>query len=374
MRIVADQDIPFVTNYFSHAGELILKNGRKLENQDLRDADVLLVRSVTKVDANLLANTKVKFVGTLTTGTNHVDTNWLEQNGIAWASSYGFNAKPVVEYMISLIALLQKIGIFVPQKNYRAGIIGLGNIGSMVRDKLQLLGFDTICCDPPRAEQDSNFESHSLDEFENLDLITIHTPLTEDGKYPTHNLINKNFLRRQKKNCVLVNTGRGAVINFSDLLEYGHLLYWCLDVWPTEPYINFDVLKAALIATPHMAGYSAQSKLRGTAIIYKKLLEQKIISEAPNLNLPIASTQQIQANSWQDAVLQVFDPSAATFRMREAILEDNSQATFDALRKYFFMRNEFANVQINLTSEVESDFEMLKNLGFKLNISQPLLA
>ena len=198
MKIVADGKIPQVDHYFSGLGELILKPGRTLTREDVLDADILLTRSVTRIDKKLLHDTSVKFIGSVSTGLDHMDIEWLNQAGIAWSVAKGGNATAVVEYIVCVIAALQKQN-FLSHKNLRAGVAGVGNIGSKVVDVLKILGFDVIQYDPLRAENEKDFSSTALEDFSGLDLITLHTPLTHKGKYPTYHMIDKNFLERQKK-------------------------------------------------------------------------------------------------------------------------------------------------------------------------------
>lgn len=337
MKILADENIPLVDYYFGSLGECITQPGRDIQQNDLVSTDILLVRSVTRVDRNLLENTPVRFVGSATTGFDHLDVAWLEANHIAWSAAKGCNAKTVVEYILCSIAALQKEGLLL-QPHPRAGIIGVGEIGSDVSHELKKLGFDVIECDPIRAEQEKNFSSVALDDFENVDLVTIHTPLTYQGDHPTYHLIEKNFLQRQKKGCVLFNTARGEVIHSADLKKYGQHLLWCLDVFENEPAIDLDILQRAIIATPHIAGYSIQSKYRGVEMIYHAAIQKGII---PDLNIPTFpyTKKEIALDKnqdWRDTMLAIFDPRRTSKKMKAALM--GKTLSFDLLRKHFSER------------------------------------
>jgi erythronate-4-phosphate dehydrogenase len=341
MKIVADENIPLVDYYFGSCGQLILKPGRAITHDDLLDADILLVRSVTLVNRDLLHGTSVKFVGSTTTGADHMDTHWLNQADIHWSVATGCNRIAVVEYVISVIAALQKMNL-LQQKNSRAGVIGVGAIGQQVAEKLKILGFDVLLCDPFRSMQEKNFTGVRLEDFTDLDFITLHTPLTYEGAYPTYHLIDKDFMQRQKKNCVLLNTGRGNVIHFTDLKEYGEELIWCLDVWENEPNIDLDVLQKALIATPHIAGYSVQSKYRGIEMIYQAALKHGVIAGQgvlpiiyPQYELPLIES----LCDWRDVVLAIYNPLITTKHMQQELLKNKHG--FDGLRKHFPDRHEF---------------------------------
>jgi len=344
MKIIADQDIPFIKHYFDNA---YLIEGRNLQQNQIKDADMLLVRSITKVNEALLKGTNIKFVASPTTGTDHFDIAYLNKAGILWANAHGCNAIAVEEYVICAIAALQKQG-YLTGSHLRAGVIGVGNIGSRVAEKLKLLGFDVIQCDPLRAEKETDFPHVPLEEFSDLDFISLHTPLTKSGNYPTYHMIQKTFLDKQKKNTILMNTGRGAVIDFNDLKLYGEYLIWCLDVWENEPFIDIEVLNRAFIATPHIAGYTVQSKYRGIKMIYDVAVQQGFI-ENKKVNPLILPAQNMVFNTpvdWQDIVLKIYDPLVTTNVMKQAIFENDQASTFDNLRKNFAdNRHEFAYVQ-----------------------------
>jgi erythronate-4-phosphate dehydrogenase len=365
MRIVADENIPFVADYFANVGELILKPGRQITREDVLTADVLLVRSITQVDRKLLEGSSVKFVGSAATGVDHMDVEWLDSEGIKWYAAAGCNTMAVVEYVIAVIAVLKKTAVF-PERKLRAGVIGLGKIGSEVAKKLEILGFEVVCCDPLRAKAEPSFVSTPLSDLSHLDLVTLHVPLTDEGEYATHHLINKAFLLRQHKGCVLLNASRGSVIEFSDLEEYGQHLYWCLDVWEHEPHINFEILDLATIATPHIAGYSLQSKQRGISMVYQAACDLHIISPAVRVDMPFKKSAISFGNKmmdWCDAVLKIYDPQTTTEMMKNTLVENGSNATFDLLRKDFQERYEFAYVSVMDLEASTEDKILLKGLG-----------
>lgn len=359
MKIVADENIPLVDHYFGPHGEVILKPGRAIQRHDLINADILLVRSITQVNQELLYDTSIKFVGSTTTGIDHLDVDWLDKNKIRWAVATGCNATAVVEYVICVIAALQKQGL-LSKKKLRAGVIGVGNIGEQVVNKLKALDFEVIQCDPLRGlSADDDFISTPLEKFAELDFITLHTPLSFNGNYPTHHLIEKNFLTRQQKECVLLNTSRGSVIHFEDLKQAGKHLHWCLDVWEHEPLIDLDVLKSALIATPHIAGYSVQAKFRGIEMIYQSALQQHIL---PDKKIPLIPFPRGHVSfdhtpaSWRDIVLKIYDPRATTEYMKTTLL--SQKESFDHLRKTFPNRYEFGFVELEGTIP-KKDFTIL---------------
>jgi erythronate-4-phosphate dehydrogenase len=362
MKIVADENIPALKDYFQAEHELILKNGRHILAKDVSDADILLVRSITKVNAELLQNSKVKFVGSVTTGVDHLDVAWLNSAGIAWSGAQGCNAVAVVEYVITAIAVLQRDG-YLRGENLRAGVIGVGRIGSKVADILKLLGFEVLLFDPVRAQHEPGFNSINWDDLQDLDLVTLHTPLTHElhgEQYPTYHLIAKEFLQRQKNNTVLINTSRGEVIDFMNLACYGRHLRWCLDVWEHEPQIATAILPAATIATPHIAGYSAQSKFRGMAMIYAVMQGANLLTSATvsPINFP-TTVARLDAEDWREVVLNIFDPVLATQQMQAALRLN--PLGFDRLRKDFITRHEFNFIE-NSAGTVNSMFAAMREI------------
>lgn len=361
MKIVADKNIPFLEYYFSGLGELIMLPAESIRHEVLRDADVLLIRSVTKVNQALLQNTKIKFVGTATTGFDHIDTAWLEKNNIQWSAAQGCNADAVVEYVVAVIAALQQ-DKKLANKKLRAAVIGVGTIGNRVVKTLELLGFEVIQCDPLRALQEKDFPHTPLEELTNLDFITLHTPLTRTGKFPTYHFINADFLQRQQSHCILLNSSRGAVIDFADL-KHSPLAY-ALDVWDGEPMIDKTILNNALIATPHIAGYTQQAKYRGVEMIYHATVKKNIIPDRNISPLPFPTQTFSLPNknmTWQEIVLQIYDPRKTTQVMKNLTLE--TPKDFYGFRESFQDRCEFTYTKVVGANFSADDKKILKQLG-----------
>ena len=271
MKIIADENIPYAKEAFADLGEVSTLPGRQMQNSDLQNCDCLLVRSVTRVNKTLLKNTPVKFVASATIGTDHIDLEYLQQQNIGFSNAPGCNAESASEYMINaLFELSQKKG-FNPFE-LTAGIVGHGNVGSRVKKKLDALGINTLVNDPPL--QDSGDDSINYVSLQTIlhecDFITCHVPLTKDGEHPTFHLLNKSKLNELAENTILFNAARGPVIDnqaLSELLNQRQDLTVFLDTWEGEPVINQTLLKQVDFATPHIAGYSVEGKLRGTQMI-----------------------------------------------------------------------------------------------------------
>lgn len=365
MKIVADEQIPGLQSYVGNQAELILCAGRAITPEILRDADVLLVRAVTRVDAALLANSSVRFVGSMTAGCDHLDTNWLDQAGIAYASTPGFNAPPVADYVVSVLAVLQRQQLF-PQYGAKAAVIGVGHVGRLVAERLQSLGMRVVLCDPYRAQQENDFPHVSLDDIADVELVSLHVPLTDDGQYPTRSMINRDFMQRQKPGCVLLNASRGAVLRHDDFLNFGQHLLACLDVYENEPEIADDLLQRAFIATPHIAGYSVQAKLRGAAQLYQALCEHGFLQPSKQeIALPAQRlTYAGSMHHWQDIVMGIFNPQMMTLLLRARLAVGESAAvTFDTMRRDFNYRHEFSSTRIVADQLLPEDKKVLEGLG-----------
>lgn len=369
MKIIADAQIPHIEDYLESYGELILLEGRHITPRDVQNADLLIVRSITPVNEALLANSKVRFVGSVTAGADHLDTKWLDQANIAWNCAAGFNAPPVADYVVSVIAALQKNSV-LPHKA-KAAVIGVGNVGRLVVSALQKLGFQILLCDPVRAQREIHFNSVKLEEINDCDLILLHVPLTRAGEFPTYHFIDEKFLSRQKNGSVLINASRGAVVDSAALSTHGNHMHWCLDVWENEPNISKQLLKETFIGTPHIAGYSVQSKIRGIDMIYRIACEREIIQPLPFI--PRLMSDQLLAISdndltWQDIVLSVFDPMKITEQMRHKLLDaDNYGILFDEMRNQFNYRHEFRSTKIDAPNLSADNKIILRSLGFKIS-------
>ena len=371
LRIVADENIPAVTDYFSRLGEIECVDGRQLQRQQLQNADLLLVRSVTQVNEALLRDTPVRFVASSTIGTDHLDTDYLQAQGIGWANAPGSNANSVVEYVLSACCRIEGLLERLFDAG-RVGIVGMGNVGSRLYQRLSALGIDCVGYDP-LIEAGRYPVLGSLSEVLATDLICLHTPLTKGGAHPTYHLFDKTLLHSLRPNTVLLNAGRGAVIDNTallDLLTQRNDLQVVLDVWEGEPAINRQLLERVTLATPHIAGYSLDGKLAGTAMIYRAccdflgLTAESIQGSGEQANAVVLKSTEDKIAATKELVLGSYDVLADDQRLR-AYGNADPGAHFDALRKHYPVRREFCHY--NLTNKTRLDKAMqqyLTALGF----------
>ncbi|MDQ2075246.1 4-phosphoerythronate dehydrogenase [Marinimicrobium sp. ABcell2] len=376
MRIIADENIPLVEEFFAHLGEIIRLPGRGMRPEDLKGADALLVRSVTQVDESLLRDSQVKFVGTCTIGVDHLDQKYLDQAGIGWASAPGCNANSVVEYVYAALAHLD-----VDWSGRRVGIIGCGNVGGFLHRRLRAQGVECRCYDPFLTLED-NPDLTDLDAVLDCDIVCLHTPLTTDGPHPSRHLLSDAELARLRPGTVLLNAGRGPVIDNAALLrrlEAAVDLQVVLDVWEPEPDISRELLAKVSLGTPHIAGYSYDGKITGTAMIYNALCQQLGIEPERNLEqlLPPVAQNRLRVSAkdgWlaQRALIpQIYAIAEDDRRLRELAQraeqgQEDFAKGFDRLRKQYPIRREFGNYQLEFESGAEASAERLAALGFKV--------
>merc|ERR1711879_907903 len=210
VRIFADENIPLLNSFFADLGEAQTVDGRNVQASELTEAEVLLVRSVTQVDKALLEGSSVRFVGTATIGTDHIDRDYLEQSGIGFCSAPGCNAQAVVDYVLSVLSVLVDARD-LPMNGLTIGLVGVGNVGYKLRQRLEEMGVSVVATDPFKTE-DQVGPLTSLDEVLQADVVTLHTPLTRDGDHPTWHMIAEEQLQQMKPDACLINTCRGGVI------------------------------------------------------------------------------------------------------------------------------------------------------------------
>ncbi|KXJ56898.1 4-phosphoerythronate dehydrogenase [Neptuniibacter pectenicola] len=369
LNILADENMPQVEAIFSRFGPVTLKPGRDLTPADLQGVDVLLVRSITQVNEALLAESRVKFVGTATIGTDHIDQSYLASRGIGFSNAPGCNADAVVEYVLSCLYLVAEQQGFDP-KERTYGIVGVGNVGGRLQRRLQALGYTVLLNDPPRARSEEGFVS--LDHLlKQADVICLHTPLTETGEYATQHLIADRELGQLQDHAIILNAGRGPVIDNDALLAIGKTrpsLTFILDVWEHEPAVNADLAERCAIVSPHVAGYSFDGKIRGTFMLYQALCNYLNLpcSESLDHFLPqseLACVEQGELTTLE-LMQKVFDPRIDDYLLRQtlALPETEQKQAFDQLRKQYRVRREFSSLSVSGAK----DPSQIEGIGFKL--------
>lgn len=385
MKIVVDENIPMAEACFGHLGRVVKVPGRDIDPATVKTADALIVRSITKVTEALLSESNVKFVGTATIGVDHIDLDYLQQQNIAFSNAPGCNAQSVVDYVMAALLELESTRSFT-LSNRSIGIFGAGNVGSRLRAVCESFGLRVLVCDPP-LQAAGVTGLVSADEAWQADIVSLHVPYNLEGKHATHHLADEHRLRNMVSGAVLINTARGAVLDnmaLGRVLDDRYDLCAVLDVWEGEPFVNIELASQVDIATPHIAGYSYDGKVRGTWMIYQALCqhlgrevsiqESDLIDPTLNLVLDVESQQTDDPASARDVITRIYDIREDDLGLRTSLRlpRERRAMGFDALRKHYRVRREFNTValrgQQHLQSVIsESELNRLKVLGMQVS-------
>lgn len=390
MKILFDSVMPYADAFFSSIGECKSFESGVLGDIDLAEADVLLTRSTTKVDKQLLLKAEhAKFIGTATAGINHFDVKEIEQHGAHWTSAAGCNARAVAEYVLASLLYLA-INDEIELAGKSCAIVGVGEVGRQVASIVNALGMSIVLYDPPRAELESTFTSASFDEVISADFISLHAPLINDGKYPTRHMFNDIVLNKMNANQYLISASRGELIDTNALLARFRLksksaasgVSQCtapqlvMDCWENEPTISTELMTHCRLATAHIAGHSLEGKARGTSILYDKLCEFLAVDNVLNLRdfLPIYEMpENLMAH------IRAFDMDTLSLATLNNIVKcfydiENDDSFFrqhmaksdqiTPIRKNYPIRREFDAVSVRLQNPVAK--QQLSALGFKV--------
>ena len=264
MKVVIDSAIPYISGVLEPYAEVVYRAGDEFSAEDVKDADALIIRTRTRCGEALLGGSSVKLIATATIGFDHIDLQYCAMHGIEVVTAAGCNAAGVLQWVAATLALLARTQGWQPSQK-RLGIVGVGNVGSLVERYARRWGFEVICCDPPRQEREGG-DFVSLEELlKESDIVTLHTPLDAT----TRGMINPQTLALMPKSATLINASRGEVAQTEALLSAEQTL--CLDVWECEPNINRELLAKAFVATPHIAGYSAQGKANAAMAVVRSV-------------------------------------------------------------------------------------------------------
>ncbi len=376
LNLVIDENIAYAKEAFQQFGNVTLVQGRKITNSILSCTDTLIVRSITKVNGELLKNTPIKFVGTATIGTDHVDMNYLSHQEICFSDAKGCNADAVAEYVFTAIfKIAAKENIAIKDKTI--GVVGVGNIGSRIARLAEALGMNVLKNDPPLQRTSGRKDFVPLEKIYDADIITLHVPLNLDGKDKTVHLFNEENLKLLKNDSIFINASRGQVVDNKALLDIidKKNLRVVLDVWENEPDINIYLLKEVKFASPHVAGYSLEGKVNGTLMIYNALCKFLNTKPAWKPDLPQVENSIIQIDSkdifekkLNGVFSSIYDIKRDDEQMRNLLSLPGKERSkyFDSLRKNYPFRREFNNFKINRNSIDDNLYKILKAFRFTI--------
>lgn len=370
MKIVADNKIPFLKGIPEKFADITYLPTKDFTHENIKDADVLIIRTPNKCTRELLEGSKVRFIASTTIGYDHIDIDYCREANIKWVNSPGCNAVSVGQYMLSsLIELSRKKGFSLREKTL--GIIGVGNVGKQVESVCKAYGINYLLCDPPRALVEGKDHFVEMDMIvRQCDIITFHVPLTKSGDHATYHLADQAFFNSLKKKPYLINAARGSVHDTKALIDAkntGLIEEMVIDCWENEPEISSDLLNECCIATPHIAGFSADGKANGTRMCLEAIAREYNI-QIKDLDLlttpqppadPVIDLNLFKYNRVENAILKTFSPLPEDKRLRD------SPEKFEYLRTNYDNPREFHAYTIINSKPEESG--ILSDLGFKVS-------
>lgn len=327
-KVLVEANIPYIDR-LTQVAEVVRLAPEEFTPEAVRDADAMVVRTRTRCNAALLEGSRVKFVGTATIGIDHIDLDWCRSVGITVANAPGCNARAVAEYVFGSIAHL----LPGPLSQYTIAVVGVGHVGSIVEGWAKSLGMKVIPVDPPRQRAEGGAQWRTLaDAAAEADIITFHTPLTRFGEDATFHLASAEFFASLQRKPLVINAARGPVADteaWLDALHSGRCRAAVVDCWEGEPAINRELLEAAAVATPHIAGYSRLGKMRASQMVTDALtacfgLRPVELFDEPLPPTPAAITEA-------DA-FAAYDPRPDTAALRAA------PEAFESLRNHYHLR------------------------------------
>lgn len=330
MKVVIDRAIPYIEGIIERYAEVSYLPSEEITAASVHNADALIIRTRTKCNKTLLENSSVRFIATATIGTDHIDMEYCKNRGIEIYSAQGCNARGVLQWVSAALRHIAMYDNRCP-KDYTLGVVGVGNVGSLVSQYARHWGFRVMECDPPRQEREGG-EFYTIEEIaHNCDIITLHTPLDATTKH----LINNNLICSMRPDATIINASRGGVVDNRAVLNSGHR--YIFDVWEDEPNIPLDILNNAMLATPHIAGYSAQGKANATAMCLKAL--------ANHFSLPLGDWYPTEVKptsphliSWDEMCMTL--PRYFDIEQESSTLKRNP-ADFEHLRNHYSYREEW---------------------------------
>ena len=330
MKVVIDNAIPYIKGILEPYAEVLYREGIDFRQEDVADADLLIIRTRTRCDASLLDGSSVKMIATATIGFDHIDLEYCQKHGIEVITAQGCNAAGVLQWVAAALALLsRKDGWTPPQRTL--GIVGVGHVGRLVEQYARAWGFNVLRCDPPRKEREGGDFIPLEELLSRSDIVTLHTPLDRT----THHLINDRTMALMHNDAVLINASRGEVASTQTLLNSPQRLL--IDVWEHEPEINRDLLAKAIVTTPHIAGYSSQGKANATAMVVR--------AAAKRFSLPLTDwyPEQVRITERQDIDWQTMCLTIQSHCDLEAESQKLKAApgSFESMRNGYRYREEY---------------------------------
>lgn len=370
-HLIIDDAVPYAEAMYSHLGNVTLLPGREISRHHLLDAHALIVRSRTQVNAQLLHDTPVEFVGSTVVGLDHIDQTYLKERGIHFYSAQGCNANSVAEYiMTGLLDLAEHKNFNLHEKTL--GIIGVGHVGRLVHQKARAIGINCLLNDPPRAENEPHHAAQfvDLDTCLQADIITFHTPLTHEGQHPTYHLLNRERLAKIQPHQIIINAARGGIIDEA-AWQHTATLANIIDCWENEPHIDPGLYKTAYLATAHIAGHSLDAKIAGGSMVYEQLcqfwqtpMQSGWQTHLPALPPPLTpNTQGTLQHQLYRVLKSVYDPRQDDLAIRADTIAQTHK-TYELYRRNYPVHREWHQHRFYLSDNTKLN-NLLISLGFQ---------
>ena len=376
IKIIADDKIPFLKGVLESSADIQYLNPPDITNNEIKDKDSLIIRTRTKCNSDLLDGTKIKLIATATIGIDHIDTDYCERKGIKWINAPGCNSSSVRQYVASAIltiAFKKKLNL----NDMTIGIIGVGNVGSKIKSFAKTLGLKVLLNDPPRVRKEGSSGFVTIDELiSGSDIITFHVPLIKKGEDKTLHMADQNFFSKFNNSKWIINTSRGPVIETNSLKEAIKkkvVTTTVLDVWENEPWINEELLNMADIATPHIAGYSADGKANGTSVCVRNIssfFNLGIDEEWYPKEIPAPSnSSEIYINCEKQSLHDIlYNAVISSYNiMNDDNILRNSADTFEKQRGNYPVRREFSFYKIKAKDCPDESESRTKRIRFSNN-------
>lgn len=375
MKIICDSKIPFIKGVLEPYAEVVYLPGKETTAADVADADALITRTRTICNEALLKGSRVKVIATATIGYDHIDTAWCDANGIAWENAPGCNSWSVEQYICSVLCTLAG-RLHLDFEDTTLGVVGVGNVGSKVARAARILGMKVLLNDPPRARKEGPGAFVSLDEIiEKADIITLHVPLSAEGPDPTRHLFDSERMARLRPGQILINSSRGPVVEgeaFKRALRERRIRAGVLDTWENEPRPDPELLGEVAVATPHIAGYSADGKANGTAASVRTVSRhlglpladwrpETVPSPPQSIDFKLDASGKTRQEVLSEAVLHTYDVMEDDARLRA------NPELFEKLRGDYPVRREFSAFTVRLSGATPEEEQALEDLGFSVN-------
>ncbi len=381
MRILCDTIMPLGRTLFSTLGTVTLVDGSRLSPAVVKDADMLMVRD-TPMNAALLEGSSIRFIGTAVTGTDHMDKDWLDDQGIRWIHAPRANGESVADYCTAALLEYAHMRHRVLE-GATVALIGVGWIGSMMRARCEALGMRVLCCDPPRQDNPHDMGTAGFRTLEEIlpeaDYIIPFVPQTKDGAHPTYHMFNAQTLALAKYGAVFVNMARGGICDTAALivaLREGQISDAIIDVWENEPDFSTELADLAFLATPHLAGHSYEGKVNGTIAVYHAACAYlgRQPSLKPILPPPVVPRMTIDARGKTDEEVLWFLTQKLSMIVADHLnflelihLPQNSRIRrFSSQRRTYPYRRQFCATTVELQHGSPVLAAKVKALGFQL--------